>query len=72
LVKQLGAARRVQGSRSDRVDLAKRRSRVGRRLGERRARDRQRNAVLGSGYAHLGIPPWTTNNKVYEFSSGGK
>jgi len=25
-----------------------------------------------SGYAHLGIPPWSTNNKFYAFSIGGK
>jgi polyvinyl alcohol dehydrogenase (cytochrome) len=26
----------------------------------------------GSGYAHLGIPPWTTSNKFYAFSIKGK
>jgi polyvinyl alcohol dehydrogenase (cytochrome) len=25
----------------------------------------------GSGYAHLGIPPWTGNNKLYAFSING-
>jgi len=24
------------------------------------------------GAAHLGIPPWSTNNKFYAFSIGGK
>ena len=25
----------------------------------------------GSGYSHLGIPPWTPNNKFYKFTLGG-
>jgi len=26
----------------------------------------------GSGYVHLGIPGYTTNNKFFAFSKGGK
>ena len=43
-----------------------------RRLGQRRPGRRAPNAVYwGSGYAHLGIPPWTGNNKFYAFCING-